>query len=140
MDGEGGMIIEYTPEEMKWEEAKEGLLIRSNSFLLLNDKKEDISSQQRLKRAQELLGGKGRLSLEDVWETARDRNGSYPICGHNTVSAFTALLHPQLPSLSIAFCFPGPPDKAIPFPFSIVANGTPKELLRGDYWINPRGE
>ena len=140
LDGEGGMIIEYTPKELKWEEAREGLLIRSNSFLLLNDKKEDISSQQRLKRAQELLGGKGKLGLEDIWETARDRSGSYPICSHHTVSAFTALLHPQLPCLSIAFCFPGPPDKAIPFPLSIVADETPEELLRGDFWINPREE
>lgn len=71
LDAEGGMIIEYTPNELKWTETREGLLIRSNSFLLLNDKKEDASSQQRLRRAQELLGGKGKLGLEDIWEAAK---------------------------------------------------------------------
>ncbi|MGB9877788.1 MAG: C45 family autoproteolytic acyltransferase/hydrolase [bacterium] len=137
LDREGGMVIEYTPKEARWKMASEGMLIRSNSFLLLENKREDISSQQRLKRAFELLGGKGKVKLDDIWETARDRSGSYPICNHNTVSAFSVLLHPLIPSLSIAFCFPGPPDKVVPFPLSIVAEETPEELLRGDYWVNP---
>ncbi len=137
LDKEGGMVIEYTPEELRWEEAKEGLLIRSNCFLLLNNKKEDLSSQQRLQRACGLLGGKGRIKPEDIWLVASDREGSYPICSKHTVGALTVILHPLLHSLSLAFAFPGPPDKAIPFPLSIASEETPEELIRGDYWINP---
>lgn len=140
LDKDGGMVIEYTPKELKWEEASEGLLIRSNSFLLLDEKKEDISSQHRLQRARELLGGKGKIKPDDIWATAGDRTGSYPICSKHTVSALTAVLHPLLPSLSLAFAFPGPPDKAIPFPLSLASEETPEELLRGDYWINPNEE
>lgn len=137
LDREGGMVIEYTPKELKWEEAREGLLIRSNSFLLLGNHKEDLSSQHRLERAWELLGGKGKVKPEDIWATASDRAGSYPICNKHTVSAFTAILHPLLPSLSLVFAFPGPPDRAIPFPLSIAMEETPEELIRGDYWVNP---
>lgn len=137
LDKEGGMVIEYTAKELKWEEAKDGLLIRSNSFLLLENKKDDISSQQRLQRAWELLGGKGKVKPEDIWAVAGDREGSYPICGKHTVGALTVVLHPLLPSLSLAFAFPGPPDKAFPFPLSIASDETPEELIGGDYWINP---
>lgn len=137
LDSEGAMTIEYTPLELKWEEKSEGLIIRTNSFLLLENKKEDISSQHRLQRALELLGGKGKIKLEEIWATSGDRTGSYPICSRHTVSAFTVVLHPILPSLSLAFAFPGPPDKAIPFPLSIASNETPAELIRGDHWVNP---
>lgn len=137
LDKDGGMVIEYTPAELAWEEAKEGLLIRSNSFLLLEDKKEDLSSQHRLGRAWELLGGKGKIKPGDIWAAASDRMGSYPICNKRTVSALTVILHPHLPSLSLAFAFPGPPDRAIPFPLSIALEETPEELIRGDHWISP---
>ncbi|MBC7327583.1 hypothetical protein H5T87_05665 [bacterium] len=140
LDKEGGMVIEYTPKELSWEEAKEGVLIRSNCFLLLNNEKEDLSSQHRLQRAQQILGGKKMLTLQDIWEAAKDREGSYPICNKHTVSAFTVTLSPLIPSLSLTFAFPGPPDRAIPFPMALSSEETPEVLLKGDYWVNPTEE
>ncbi len=136
-DGKDAMIVEYTPREYRMERIKEGIGVRSNHFLLLENKGSDGSSLDRLKRAEALLGSKEKVSLGDIWEVAKDRWGAHSICNSKTISAFTALLHPSLPFLSLAFLFPGPPDRTIPFPLSATVEEIPLELASGKFWRAP---
>lgn len=143
-----GLVIEMTPWQTWYEFYDEGLVCRSNHFLLAGalatvagpavPADPNSSTALRYARAVELLRPKLRsLCPEDLIEAGRDTRG-WPnsICNPNTVSMMTHLLA-QEPHQRRSWVCNGYPLRAPICECSHSLTATPVHCLDGSAWVSP---
>lgn len=147
-DSRRGLVIEMTPWQVWYEFCDEGLVCRSNHFLLPEalaavagpavPAEPDSSTALRYARAEELLRPKlGNLRPEDLIETGKDTaNWPNSICNASTVSMMTHRLSREAQERTSWVCN-GYPLRATVCKWPHGLTATPIDYLDGSAWVSP---